>query len=342
MKVPIRAISRASLVLLGSLFAIAVVGSIYQGLSEAKDKQNFPAPGLLLEVDGSLMHIHCQGDGSPTVVVEQGLGGFSSAWDHIHDDIADKTRVCAYDRVGMGYSEPIGRALSSTEVSMRLYKLLATAGETDDLVLVGWSAGGVYVREFQRKYPDLVRGMVFVDSSHENQLTRLPTRSSGGQSNRRTLMEVAKYIAPLGILRISGLIENEVNSLPISESLRNKVLAQYHFSHAAQAQLHEAEAFQADLKNPPQMVSLGDLPLAVITRGAPIQSSAGDETVRFLEERERIWVELQKELASLSSNSTHIFATQSRHSIHHDEPNLLVDTIFEIVDRSRSELDKTR
>ncbi|TDI78761.1 MAG: hypothetical protein E2O79_11250 [Caldithrix sp.] len=89
------------------LIITAIGGRIYQVTSESRDLEKFPAPGKLVDLDGHLMHIHCRDQGSPTVVLELGIGSSSAAWDEIHQQLALVTRVCAYDRAGLGYSEPV-------------------------------------------------------------------------------------------------------------------------------------------------------------------------------------------------------------------------------------------
>lgn len=317
----------------------ATVGLIYQSISQANDLKRFPPPGRMLEVDGRMMHIHCQGVGSPTVLIEQGLGFYSSAWENLNSKIAVTSRVCAYDRVGMGYSEPIGRSLTNSEVVSRLYKLLGVAGETDDLVLVGQSAGGIYIRDFQREYPERVVGMVFVDSSHEQQTSRLPALPAGAPANNMaTLMEIAQYFAPFGIFRATGLIEGQVDALSIEESLREKLLAQYHFSHSISAQLTETKGFRENLQLERAPTIIGDIPITVITQGAPVvlpQNSPEYLTLEFFQEQRKVLIEMHEELAALSTNSEHVFATKSGHSIHYDEPELVVNSIVEVVERAR-------
>ncbi len=330
-------LKRYSLYFLGFLVLAALVGLLYQSIATANDLERFPPPGELIEVDGSLMHLHCQGSGSPTVVTEQGLGGFSSLWDLVHAEIASVTRVCAYDRVGMGYSEYIGRPLSNDEVITRLHTLLEIAGEEDDLVLVGWSAGGIYIRDYQRKYPERVKGMVFVDSSHEQQTSRLPvleadTRVEDGDR----LMALGQHFTRFGIFRATGLVRQRINFLAVDDSLREKALAQYHFSHALSAQLAEAEGFRSDLALNKELTPLGDMPLAVLTQGRPItlsESAPEFLTMDYLLEQRAVWNELQEELAALSSNSEHIIATESGHSIHFDAPELLVETVLNVVEK---------
>ena len=329
----------ATLTLITLLVFAVIIGIIYQNLSEARDLDRFPPPGRLFEVDGSLMHIHCQGIESPTVLVEQGLGFYSSSWDNINSEIAKVTRVCAYDRVGMGYSEPVTRTLSHADVISRLAKLLDAAGEYDDLVLVGYSAGGVYVREFQRRHPERVIGMVLVDSSHEQQDSRLPSLPNNATpSDINSVMEIAQYLAPTGIFRLTGLVKNQVDGLSIDRNLREKILTQYEFSHSIAAQLNEIKSFRDDPEKTNAPTSLGDLPLSVITQGAPItlpENSPGYITIEFLQEQRLVWQTLQEELAGLSTNSEHIVAAMSGHSIYFDEPELLVDSVIDTVVRAR-------
>ena len=132
--------------LLVLVVVLLIAGRIYQVMAEKADLERFPAPGTLVDVDGSLMHIHCRGNGSPTVVIEQGLQSVAASWDHITEEIAQDTRVCAYDRAGLGYSEPVNHQTRATEVAERLHKLLQGADIDDDLVLAaGRRAAFIFV-----------------------------------------------------------------------------------------------------------------------------------------------------------------------------------------------------
>jgi pimeloyl-ACP methyl ester carboxylesterase len=163
-----------ALYLVQLLVIVLVVGRIYEVMMEARDDKRMPPPGQLFDVEGHLMHIHCQGQGSPTIVVEQGSGEQSLGWSEVIENMSRISRTCAYDRVGMGYSEPVGKPTSASDIAHNLERLLQAAEITDDLVLVGWSAGGIYQREFYRQFPERVKGMVLVDSAHEQQTQKLP------------------------------------------------------------------------------------------------------------------------------------------------------------------------
>ena len=319
------------------LLVVFVGGGTYQWVATNNDLTRYPPPGELIDVKGRMMHIHCQGTGTPTVVVEQGLTSLSLAWQEIHHRVAELTRVCSYDRAGMGYSEPIGHPTRAPEVAERLHLLLQGAGISDDLVMVGWSAGGVYIREFFRAYPDQVKAMVFVDSSHEQQGARLPELEQSGDSG---FLRLARYLAPVGLLRISGFVRRQVDNVPVGDELREQLLALYHQSHAVGTLLNASIAFEQDTNSPNPPDSLGDLPLIVLSQGKPVELS--DEvppnfTLEDLLELREVWNQLQIELASLSSRGSRIVAADSGHAIHFDQPDLLVDAVDELVQVVRQE-----
>ncbi|MFT6160061.1 MAG: hypothetical protein ACJATT_004775 [Myxococcota bacterium] len=137
---------RTILVGLGGVALVGVVslvigGFAYQELSEAGHRKAFPPPGELVDVDRRLMYIHCMGSGSPTVVFERGLTGCAAGIGPVHRAVAETTRSCAYDRDGLGYSAPTDHAQPASESAAQLHGLLAGAGISAPLVLVGASRG---------------------------------------------------------------------------------------------------------------------------------------------------------------------------------------------------------
>jgi len=318
-----------------ALLLLAIVGRIYQTNSESRDLNAFPPPGQLVEVNGRLMHLDCRGAGSPTLIIEQGLGagGLAQGWERIHSSLAERTRTCAYDRAGVGYSEPVDIPTRSQDVARNLSELLKKAGIDDSLILVGYSRGGVHIREFQKQYPDKVSGMVFVDSSHEQQYAYLPPAPSP-PITENSLFLVAQYLQPLGWLRASGLVDAQVAAIYIPEDQRDRAHALYNRSHTISTLLNETRGVYLDAETLGTPVFLGDLPLLVITQGMPVESLANEAisaSLDYLREQRRVWNELQSKLVSLSTGSKQVIATQSGHSIHATEPTLLVDSIIEFV-----------
>jgi pimeloyl-ACP methyl ester carboxylesterase len=202
-----RMITRIILALLALGGLALASGWTYQRIAEAHDNQRYPPPGELHSVGGRLMHIHCRGSGSPTIIVEQGIGGPSIDWYEINDQMAQITRVCDYDRAGMGYSEPAYKPTLAVDVVRNLHALLGEAEIDDDVILVGWSAGGMYAREYYRQFPDRVKGMVLVDSAHEQTIQRMPPQPNNQENLDRLMRKY--YLARFGWLRLNGEIEQQ-------------------------------------------------------------------------------------------------------------------------------------
>ena len=304
--------------LVSLIILILAGGRIYQVVSESDDLARYPVPGELVAVDGRLMHINCVGQGSPTVIFELGVGSASAAWSEVHKQVSQFTRACAYDRAGLGYSEPTDQPLRSSNVAQRLQKLLRAAKIEDDLVLVGWSAGGVYVREFYGQYPERVEAMLFVDSSHEQQATRMPQTPGNGSDS---MLRIAKHLAPFGLVRMSGILDRRVERGASSDELKPLLKAIYHQSHILDTVWRESEAFNLDINATRPPLPVGDLPLIVLTRGIS-DTSPQERDARN---------QLQQELTLLSTNGKQIIASESGHHIYADQPGLLIESVEELV-----------
>jgi len=156
--------------------------------------EKYPAPGTLVEVNGSRMHIRCEGTGSPTVVLEAGSTDISLSWARVQPQVANFTRVCSYDRLGYGWSDPIRGPLTSRGVTERLHTLLFHAGISPQYILVSHSLGGEYVRDYAHRFPDDVAEMVLVDPGSELQMTR-----TGENFTRQQKTAIASAVASLRV-----------------------------------------------------------------------------------------------------------------------------------------------
>jgi hypothetical protein len=88
------------------LAALVVIGAAYQVIATEIDRRNFPPPGQLVDVGGYQMHLYCTGEGDPTVILDAGHPLGVSSWAWVQPELAKATRVCAYDRAGLGWSDP--------------------------------------------------------------------------------------------------------------------------------------------------------------------------------------------------------------------------------------------
>jgi pimeloyl-ACP methyl ester carboxylesterase len=122
-------------------------------------------PGSFYTVDGQQMHMECSGAGSPTVILEAAASAAWSEWRKVEPQLSQQTRVCSYDRAGHGWSEPRKGPRDAESIVRELHSLLDQAGVKPPLVLVGHSAGGLYVREYAREFPSEVVGVALIESS---------------------------------------------------------------------------------------------------------------------------------------------------------------------------------
>ena len=149
---------RASLV---AVLAVLMLGIAVEHWARWRVAKAFPPPGQLVQVNGRQLHLNCTGVGTPTVILEAGLGvGASMSWAPVQDTIARFTRVCSYDRAGLLWSDPRQGARNAATVASELAALLETAGVASPYVMVGHSFGGLFVRVFTERAPHEVVGVV--------------------------------------------------------------------------------------------------------------------------------------------------------------------------------------
>jgi pimeloyl-ACP methyl ester carboxylesterase len=254
-------------------------------------------PGRLVDVGGRKMHIVCVGEGAPTVVLESGMGESWETWSKVQHPIARNYRTCAYDRAGIGSSEPRkGRSIAS--LAEDLHAVLAAAGEKPPYVLVGHSLGGLIVRKFAAEHPAEVVGMVLVDSAHEEYRLRAP--ASALEESARTLKAQR---AAFEKDRSEGTLRGNVAWW--------------------EARFEEWELPDVADAIPPDRRRIA-APLVVITAGRRAKPPSRSEEahtalVALLEE-------LQKEIASRSPKSEH-WHSETGHYVHVDQPAIVIDAI---------------
>ena len=140
-----------------------------KGLASSESSDVAPPAGLVDVGDRSIF-LECKGSGSLTVVLEAGLTGDSRTWERVAPTIADKTRVCAYDRANIGRSDAAPTPRTAQEMVDDLNAALRAAGERSPFVLVGFSFGGLVSQLYASAYPSEVAGIVLVESSHPDEV----------------------------------------------------------------------------------------------------------------------------------------------------------------------------
>ncbi len=127
----------------------------------------------LVDVGGHRLHIQCAGEGAPAVMLDAGLANDNHAWEPVEKRVSGFTRVCSYDRAGLGKSDSAAGVPTSQTASDDLHSLLPGAGIAGPVVLVGHSYGGLIVQLYASQHPANVAGVILVDSLHPDNLVKV-------------------------------------------------------------------------------------------------------------------------------------------------------------------------
>jgi pimeloyl-ACP methyl ester carboxylesterase len=243
----------AALALIALLVGLLAIGFGYERLMAAGDARSFPAPGQMLSVDGYAMHLNCAGEGSPTVVMDAGLGGWSMDWTEVQPSVARSTRVCTYDRPGMGWSSPRPEPQDAQHAVAELRNLLISANIDGPLVLVGHSHGGLRMLLYAAEYRADVVGLVLVDptpiSTDEEQFAALsPTE----QADLLSLSGALQSEPTAGSQLLVGLIQ-AAQPFGVARLLSDSLLAGTIYPHLS-SQLQPA--YRAGVNRPSFMLTI--------------------------------------------------------------------------------------
>jgi pimeloyl-ACP methyl ester carboxylesterase len=308
--------------LLVLLTALASAGWVYETRSEAAEAGRYPPPGQLVDVGGYRLHINCQGTGSPTVIVDAGLGDWSTAWSLVQPQLARETKTCTYDRAGSGWSDPGPRPRTAAAFSSELHTVLARANVEGPYVLVGHSMGGLTMQLFASQYRSEVVGLVLVDSMHPGE----PARPA---SDVRTPVPapfgLGTLVRGLGHLGVARVLAGPLGSAP-DELSREDAGASVAFGVRPvhlEAFLDEFLGITEGAAWAAEVRTLGDLPVTVLSRAT--------------QKSDAKWQAQQAGLLSLSTNSRQLISKASDHAIQLESPAEVVDAVLEVVITVRSQ-----
>lgn len=293
---------------------IIAMGAIYEHFAESHDLQANPPPGRLVDIGGYRLHLHCTGSGSPIVVIDSGLGDFSPVWGWVQPEVAKTTRICTYDRAGMGWSERSSEPRTARQFAKELRALLANANEHGPYVLVGHSLGAYTVRVYAHDYPSEVAGVVFVDPQNLPESSDSTTPAPNPGSNFAPTI-----LARLGLVRLFAGPLGADQNLPPEDKSAYKALSVTPLS--SETFLDEMMGISEGVSQAREVLSLGELPLIVLTRGKGLDLESASSQKRYLK---------------LSTNSHQFFAEKSGHGIMIEQPEAAVSSIVRMVELVRS------
>jgi pimeloyl-ACP methyl ester carboxylesterase len=270
-------------------------------------------PGALYLVDGHRMRLDCTGSGSPTLVLDAGLGNNGLIFGAVQPALAKTTRVCSYDRAGMGWSDPVPTPRDADHIAEQLHGLLQSAGISGPIVLMGHSIAGMYIRDYASRYPAQVVGLIFIDASTPLQNRDPAVRRvmrPGGPPLPVTLLVQAIFV--LGIPRLMGRCSEP---FPAFDPARAKLQA-CHLVVSSPA--GESANFDRSGEETIHTGPYGDMPVLIFTSD-PAKAAKSHEPPDVL----AAWERMQANLKNLSTRSRQIIAANSGHYIQLDRADLI-------------------
>ncbi len=274
-------------------------------------------PGQLYMVDGHPIRLDCTGSGSPTLVLDSGLGYDGLVWGGVQPVLAQTTRVCSYDRAGMGWSDSVPPPRDADHIADQLHGLLAAAGVNGPIVLMGHSIAGIYIRDYAARYPAQVAGLIFVDSSTPWQ-NRDPAFKSEMQSMPAPLRVARESMVQgafvLGVPRWLGQCKHSFHNIPPAVAT---LAAESRCHLIASSPLGEAKSFGRS-GDETIHTTFGDLPTLVLSSD-PARTHADHQPQAMVD----AWSRMQNNLAHLSTRGRRIIARGSPHYIMLERPDLI-------------------
>jgi pimeloyl-ACP methyl ester carboxylesterase len=267
--------------------------------------------GELFDVGGHMLHIQCEGEGRPVVVLDAGLGGASSDWRKVQPELATTNRTCIYDRAGYGRSDSGPPPRTSGRIAAELRTLLMLAELPPPYLLVGHSFGGFNVRLFAGLFPTDTAGVVLIDSPHEEQASALFNQGILG------------FLDPKGWLR-SFWSPDLLSSLPPDSSAIAEMLGMQAKTWHTIA--NEAAAFDISGQELQATPMPTDIPLGILMHGRRIfpDGAIGDGL-------EQNWLRANRDLVRKQRQGYLAFAAESGHFIHVDQPERIVEMVRKVL-----------
>lgn len=270
------------------------------------------------------------GSGSPAVVLEAGLGEPASlAYAGVLSAVAEQVRVIAYDRAGIGASDPVSQVTVTSQVS----DLAAIAAATGDgpCILAGHSWGGLLVLLVAAQYPDLIAGLVLIDPADEIYWSKLPPEIHR-QSTDAGIMIMERHATGELAAFVRESFTPFVNRLTDNQRHRNLLLGAYESCYVNEWQARmsyaESEVFNSSISLIHQIRSvapLPDVPVCVLsaTKGAA-------------EEHRAMWTAVHADLARSVSRGTHTVLADTHHAINEVRPEAIASAIIQVIADVRS------
>ncbi len=306
--------------------------------------RHYAAPQTLVKIGRRRrLNLLIAGEGAPTVIFAAGLIGTALHWARVQPAVALRTRTVAFDKAGIGFSDPGPLPRTASAIVADLRAALKAADFPPPYVLVGHSAGGPQMRLFAFRHPREVVGMVMVDSSSEYQDRRMDeaTGAHGAELRRRNLRDYSRLarLARTGALT-PGTPDYDRAVGGSSPGLTPAVYAAHvaqRMSPAFWRALRSESAASTSTSSDELAAArrpLGDMPLIVLTAGR--MTPRLGETVAGTQARHEVWRTMHDEIAALSTRGERRTVEGAGHMIPAERPEVVIAAIEEVLALARA------
>lgn len=294
----------------------------------------YPPPGKLVNIDGVNMHIYCSGEGSPTVILEAGLSSYSLDWAYVQPEISKLTRVCSYDRAGYGWSDEGQKPRTVQRITEELEKLLDESGEKPPYILVGHSLGGIYAQYFALEHMDLIRGLVLVDSVNWKMRKKIiKEKMRAFERDLKFIAYLGYLVSPYGLTKLINMpssivvhkLPQEIQDIAYFLTYKKKTYLTIYDELDA---LDESERLFYE-KYPE--LKIPHAPVIILSASRPGDYPPFMISIGLFDH----WKKMQDDLAETFPGSMHIIAKMSGHFIQLDEPELVIQAVEKIINKSK-------
>ena len=313
-----------------TLLLAGAAGYTIERLGSTNDFERLPMPGRMISVGTHRLHLYCEGQGSPTILLESGWGMPSAIWARTQPMLASETRTCVYDRAGYGWSETGPPPRTAAQIAAEAELLLDAAHIDGPLILVGHSFGGLCMRVLAKRMPERIVGMVLVDAVEEDMLRDLPMVRTR-MEERRTQMDLAPYLADFGAFRVApaffGMDKRGDEFAALSDRQWDTLRTFRTMPSQVKAALAELLLFEESMEQARAAGGFGVMSLVILSAGLAKKPRWVPDDYSDAEYMRR-WNTLQEKMRALTEPPAPRFlATRSGHEIPIQQPEMVVQAV---------------
>lgn len=306
---------------IATIVIAVVLGLLYEAYADAEVARLYPPPGTMVDVGGRRLHLICIGNGERTVLFEPSGWGNATSAEETRARIATRARVCSYDRMGAGWSDPGPPRATSSDLARDLAVLQDRAKLGSPLVLVASSIGGLTAETFAREYPERVAGLVMLDAASSELIP--PLRGRVGRL--RLTACAASTAARFGVMRL-------VDPFGLSDASDDRTRRAAAITYGARPWATIC-ALLRGLEDDGGRTALRPfdpaLPVRVLSAaGGQLFPGEGLLAPELRTER----VASQQRLAKRAPNGTWAMVPKSRHLLADDQPDVVAEAVLGLLD----------